>query len=146
MLTVDDDEFYFRARHIILITQKPRILIRIWNIYGRVLRHSWWYTKCLGKNLASINFRMLHMIRQVGGFYNFVLTYIRAVPLKNPRGGEPPPLKFDPTAPGFSKFFDPPAPRFAKSIGPPPPPDSLLSLRPPTPRFLGLFGLKTVLF
>ncbi len=49
--------------------------------------------------------------------------WLRAVPLKNPRTGKTPSLKFDPPGPGFLKFLDPPAPRFAKLI------------RPPTPRF-----------
>ncbi len=72
---------------------------------------------------------------------------IRAVPLKNPRVGKTPPLTLDPPAPGFLKILDPPPrPQICKVDRTPPPPDSLLSLRPPTPRFLGLFGLKTVLF
>ncbi len=83
----------------------------------------------------------------------FWTVYLRAVPLKNPRGGDPPPLKIDPPAPRFSKIFDPPpqppdlqsrsdppAPRFAKSFGPPRPQIQFFFMDPPAPRFFQLFG------
>ncbi len=37
-----------------------------------------------------------------------VFMIIRAVPLKNPRAGKTPSLKFDPPGPGFFKILNPP--------------------------------------
>ncbi len=66
-------------------------------------------------------------------------TWLRAVPLKNPRVGKSPPPNIAPPRARIFKKFRLPRPQLRKDDRPPPPPDSLLSLRPPTPRLLGLF-------